>query len=89
MSPPIGGDTEVFVLVFVPGPAPPFVLGEDVPIELSLAEGVAAPWLAGLTGQDHPIGLLALLALIAVIGVSVAAIRVIVVQHGQKFKHLP
>ncbi|ROO52540.1 hypothetical protein EDC02_7471 [Micromonospora sp. Llam0] len=85
MSPPVGAGTDVFVL----GPAPPFVLGEDVPIELSLADGVAASWLAGLTGQDHPIGLLALLALIAVIGVSVAAIRVIVVQHGQKFKHLP
>jgi len=89
VSPPISGDTDVFVLVFMPGPAPPFVLGEDVPIELSLAEGVVASWFAGLTGQDHPIGLLALLALIAVIGVSVAAIRVIVVQHGQKFKHLP
>lgn len=65
------------------------MLGEDVPTELSLANGVTASWLAGLAGQDHPIGLLALLALIAVIGVSVAAIRVIVVQHGQKFKHLP
>ncbi|WFE25640.1 hypothetical protein O7623_19935 [Solwaraspora sp. WMMD791] len=57
--------------------------------QLSFSLGHADSWLADLSGHEQPIGLLALVALITVIGTSVAAIRVIIVQHGQKARHLP